>query len=104
MRGQFHCHDRDMTTVTIAQSERVARSERIREQRLQAGLSRERLARLAGCSYAFIVTIERGYIPARSRVLPEIERVLGALTNNKQRPGPENPAAAKADGAGPGSA
>lgn len=72
----------------------IERVERIREQRRAAGLSQDRLARLAGCSVAMMIAIERGYIPRRSRVLPEIERVLATL--NEQRPGEQNPTVAKA--------
>ena len=84
----------------------VARAERIRELRQQAGLSREKLARFANCSAAFIVTVERGYVPEKSAVVPEIERVLAVLTGaeNEQRPGGQNPAAAKADDPGQTSA
>jgi hypothetical protein len=45
--------------------------------------------------------IERGYTPTPSAVLPRIERVLDALTEDEQRPGSTSPTAAKANGAGP---
>jgi predicted transcriptional regulator len=48
----------------------------LRERRTTAGLSQERLARLARCSTASIAIFEGGYRPARSRVL---HRVLAAL-------------------------
>jgi transcriptional regulator with XRE-family HTH domain len=86
--------------VTMSIITNVTRAERIRELRLRAGLSRERLARLANCSFSSIAAIERGYIPERSVIVPEIERVLDALTDNEQRPGERNPTAAKADDPG----
>jgi transcriptional regulator with XRE-family HTH domain len=83
----------------------IRRAGRIREQRLAAGLSQDRLARLAGCSVSMVLAIERGYIPARSAVLPRIEQVLAALdpSSSERRPG-TTPTAAKADDRGPLSA
>jgi hypothetical protein len=50
---------------------------------------------------AMIQAIERGYTPSKSAVLPRIEQVLDALTDNEQRPGAASPTVAKANGAGP---
>jgi transcriptional regulator with XRE-family HTH domain len=80
----------------------TARAGRIRERRLAAGLSQDRLARLARCSVSMVLSIERGYVPQRSAVLPRVERALDAyLPPNEQRPGTTPTAAAKADDPGP---
>jgi transcriptional regulator with XRE-family HTH domain len=70
----------------------------IRERREAAGLSRERLARLAECSTAMVVQIEQGYRPGRSRVLPRVERILDTLTPEEERRPGSTPTAAKAEG------
>jgi predicted transcriptional regulator len=48
----------------------------LRERRVAAGLSQQRLARLARCSIASVAVLEAGYRPARSAVL---RRILAAL-------------------------
>lgn len=48
----------------------------LRERRVAAGLSQQRMAELAGCSVAIVGLLEGGYRPERSAVLPRIVRVL----------------------------
>lgn len=50
----------------------------VREQRLAAGLTQEKLARAADCSLAYVQTIEGGYAPdpAASPVFRRIAQVL----------------------------
>jgi len=65
---------------------------KLRDRRLQAGLSQQKLAQAAGCSIAMVRLLEGGFTPSRSAVL---ERVLAVLADyaqatipvNKQRPG-----------------
>jgi transcriptional regulator with XRE-family HTH domain len=49
----------------------------IREARRARGLSQERLARLADCSFISIRHFEHGLVPTRSNVLPRVLEVLG---------------------------
>ena len=48
--------------------------------RRAAGLSQERLARLADCSCAYVRVLERGYVPATPEDSPAYLRVLEALS------------------------
>jgi predicted transcriptional regulator len=48
----------------------------LRERRLAAGISQQRLAELAGVSFHMVTLLDNGYAPARSRVRA---RVLAAL-------------------------
>jgi transcriptional regulator with XRE-family HTH domain len=51
----------------------------LREARHRAGLTREKLATLAGCSYGWIAQLEAGAQPVNSTKLEGIWRVLDAL-------------------------
>jgi transcriptional regulator with XRE-family HTH domain len=55
----------------------------LREAREACGLSRERLARLADCSYARVAQLELGMRPAHSPALARIWRVLDALRDDR---------------------
>jgi transcriptional regulator with XRE-family HTH domain len=46
---------------------------------VKAGLSREKLAALAGCSVAWVAQLEGGMTPSSSPALNRIWRVLDAL-------------------------
>lgn len=52
----------------------------LRERRQAAGLSQEKLARLADCSTASVALLERGYVPAES---PVLQRILVVLNENE---------------------
>ena len=54
----------------------------IRERRLAAGLSQERLARDADCSLAYVRLLEHGYRPDTGEVLGRIAHVLGCGLND----------------------
>jgi predicted transcriptional regulator len=51
----------------------------LRERRLAAGLSQQRLAELAGCSFHMITLFDNGYAPAHSRVRAKVLAVLDKL-------------------------
>jgi predicted transcriptional regulator len=51
----------------------------LRERRTRLGLSRARLAGLAGCSVTSIDNLEAGYVPSRSAVLARLLDVLDRL-------------------------
>jgi transcriptional regulator with XRE-family HTH domain len=48
----------------------------LRERRHRAKLSQQQLAEAAHCSIAYIQTLERGFMPSTSDVLPRVEAVL----------------------------
>ena len=51
----------------------------LRDARQRAGLTREKLATLAGCSYGWIAQLEAGVRPVNSTKLEGIWRVLNRL-------------------------
>jgi transcriptional regulator with XRE-family HTH domain len=55
----------------------------LREARLQAQLTQERLAALAGCSLAYVRQLETGLSPASSQKLADIWRVLNVLLGDR---------------------
>jgi transcriptional regulator with XRE-family HTH domain len=55
----------------------------LREARRTAGLSQERLARMAGCSAGYIRMLEHGFQPTDSAVLP---RLFKALSTTNEGP------------------
>jgi len=63
-----------MQTVEKANS-RTAGST-LRERRIAAGLSQQRLAELAGVSFHMVTMLDNGYAPARSRVRAQVLAVL----------------------------
>lgn len=65
-----------MTVGTYTQATNSGGS--LRAARREAGLSRQRLAELAGCSIGYLTLLERGYAPITSDVLP---RVIAALND-----------------------
>lgn len=48
----------------------------LRQRRVQAGLSQQRVAELADCSIASIRLFEQGYSPKHSEVLERLRKVL----------------------------
>ena len=87
-----------MTTATQPPDTReFPGPEELRALRERAGVSRQRLAELAGCSFGAVTQFERGLRPSRSATLARIVGVLEIL--NEQRPGGD-PTVAKADGTG----
>ena len=48
----------------------------LRAARSEAGLSREKVAWLAGCSVSYLQLLEGGFSPNGSEVRPRVERVL----------------------------
>lgn len=68
---------------------------RLREARTAVGISRARLAGLAGCSTASLDRIESGAVPRKSRVLRQAWEAL-----NKVEPGRINPGPTKHAGVG----
>lgn len=48
----------------------------LRRNRLAAGLSQEKLARMADCSTAYVRLLEAGYQPRDSSVLPRVRQAL----------------------------
>lgn len=50
----------------------------LREAREHAGLTRARLAGLAGCSISTLAAIEQGAVPKRSGVLLRVAEILAA--------------------------
>lgn len=66
----------------------------LRERRLAAGLSQEKLAQAAECSTAMVKLLERGYAPSESAVLG---RIHGALTKSSPA---GRPSSTKTSGAG----
>lgn len=61
----------------------TAPGRRLKAQREARGFTQVDLARLAGCSVRHIRLLERGYIPGRSRVLPDLLRVLHTPHNER---------------------
>jgi predicted transcriptional regulator len=55
----------------------------IARRRRALGMTQHQLANAARCSRAYIALIEAGGGPARSRVLPDVERVLSFLENRR---------------------
>jgi transcriptional regulator with XRE-family HTH domain len=55
----------------------------LRSTRVKAGLSREKLAALAGCSVAWVTQLEGGMTPGSSAALDRIWRVLHALADEE---------------------
>jgi predicted transcriptional regulator len=51
----------------------------LRARREAAGVSQQRLAELAGCSFHMITLLDNGYAPTRSRVRPRVEAALDQL-------------------------
>jgi transcriptional regulator with XRE-family HTH domain len=67
----------------------------LRNARQRAGLTRAKLAVLAGCSYAWIAQLEAGVQPVNSTKLEGIWRVLDALGG---RPSGDEPSPRCQDG------
>jgi transcriptional regulator with XRE-family HTH domain len=55
----------------------------LRERRLAAGLSQQRLAELAGVSFHMVTLLDNGYAPARSRVRARVLAALAQLEGNE---------------------
>jgi transcriptional regulator with XRE-family HTH domain len=51
----------------------------LRARRERAGLSRQQLGQLAGCSVSFVQLVETGFSPRVSPTRERIERVLAAF-------------------------
>jgi transcriptional regulator with XRE-family HTH domain len=58
----------------------------LRAARAEAGLTRQRLAQLAGCSESYLQLLEGGFNPGDSEVRPRVEEVLREAINDQQRP------------------
>lgn len=67
----------------------------LRALRASAGLTQRQLAGLAGCSPAWVMTAEGGYVPRRS---PTLARVLDALDAALTHDGPAAAGEAAQDG------
>lgn len=71
----------------------IAKPPGIRDLRLQAGFSQERLARLADCSTSTVRLAERGWLPSPAIRL-RLEAALGCVpATDEQRPGEDQGAA-----------
>ncbi|MGO8906627.1 MAG: helix-turn-helix domain-containing protein [Solirubrobacteraceae bacterium] len=57
----------------------------IRERRMAAGLSRQKLAQYADCSISYVQMIEAGLRPSRSDVLPRLEAALSEIEHEPER-------------------
>jgi transcriptional regulator with XRE-family HTH domain len=55
---------------------------RLRERRLEAGITQQQLAERARCSIALVRLFESGYQPGHSNVLPRIVAVLESDTTS----------------------
>lgn len=62
-------------------------AEELRARRDRLGLSRTRLAHLAGCSLSSLCNIENGYVPKQSDVLSRARAVLADLERQRARAG-----------------
>lgn len=60
---------------------------KLRDRRLEAGLSQQKLAHAAGCSIAMVRLLEGGFTPSRSAVL---SRIIGVL-NESSPAGKQSP-------------
>ena len=83
------------TTTEVSGAHEFPDPDELRALRERAGVSRQRLGELAGCSYSTITVFERGYRPDRSPTLARIVSVLHIL--NERRPGEPHPTVVKAD-------
>jgi transcriptional regulator with XRE-family HTH domain len=54
----------------------IPETDGIRQYRLAAGISQQKLAQLAGCSLSMVRLVESGYRPSTSDVLDRIATVL----------------------------
>lgn len=58
-------------------------ADEIRAGRTGLGLSQAALAGMAGCSIAFLGNLERGYVPARSEVIPRLLAAIDAYNDDE---------------------
>lgn len=65
-------------TITNDDNATGGHGEDLRASRERAGLTRARLAGLAGCSISTLAAIEQGAVPKRSGVLDRVAEVLAA--------------------------
>jgi transcriptional regulator with XRE-family HTH domain len=56
----------------------------LRERRVAAGLSQQRLAELAGVSFHMVTLLDNGYQPARSRVRAKVLAALAELESGDE--------------------